>query len=75
MKAHGDDVILVDCGQKQYRMEYWTHWWQATKEGYQERMAWLETTVGQYGKDYYYGHGELWFRKEKHLTWYLLRWA
>ena len=74
MKATGDEVVIVDCGQKQYRMEYYTNWWQPTSEGYKARMEWLET-IGSYGKDYYYGHGELWFRKEKHLTLYMLRWA
>ena len=74
MKATGDKVALIDCGQKQYRMEYWTHWWSATRDGYIVRMNWLDT-IGDYGKDYYYSHGELWFRKEKHLTMYLLKYG
>lgn len=74
MKATGDKVALIDCGQKQYRMEYWTHWWSGTAEGYTNRIVWLET-IGQYGKDYYYSHRELWFRKEKHLTMYLLKYG
>lgn len=74
MRATGDKVALIDCGQKQYRLEYYTYWWAGSSEDYKDRIVWLDA-VGRYGKDYYYSHGELWFRKEKHLTMYLLKYG
>ncbi len=73
MKASADDALLIDCGKKQYRLEYWTPW-QNDPDSVTDRKVWVEN-LGSYGKDYYYFWNKVWFRKEKHLILYLLRWS
>lgn len=40
-----------------------------------EISAWLSATFRCYGQDYYYSHGEIWFKTAKQETLFLLRWA
>ena len=40
-----------------------------------EISEWLQQTFKGFGTDYYYSHGEIWFRKGKHETMFLLRWS
>lgn len=35
---------------------------------------WLFQTFKGYGQDYYYSHGEIWFKTAKQETLFLLRW-
>ena len=35
---------------------------------------WLQQTFRGYGEDYYYSHGEIWFKTGKQVTLFLLRW-
>jgi hypothetical protein len=72
-KVSGEDVAIISRNGKQYHMAYKTDWSLPRWSAYKERMDWLGN-IGLYGKDYYYCDGDLWFRKERDLMLYLLRW-
>lgn len=40
-----------------------------------EISDWLRETFRGYGEDYYYNHGEIWFKTAKQEILFLLRWA
>ena len=41
-----------------------------------EISEWLHQTFkGGFGQGYYYSHNEIWFRKAKHETLFLIRWS
>lgn len=35
---------------------------------------WLQRTFRGYGQDYYYSHGEIWFKTARQQTLFVLRW-
>jgi hypothetical protein len=36
---------------------------------------WLHENFKGYGMDYYYSHGEIWFKTGQAEMWFMLRWA
>lgn len=70
MTATGKDVLLVwTGGSKPNKFKHW-HWY-----SYSRPVAEFLKTLnpkGGYGVVYYYSGRKIWFKKEKHLTMYLL---
>jgi hypothetical protein len=71
MKAGPNDWCIVHVGAKEPNI--FKHWdyYHYSKEvsAYLDKLRWKGCG---YGFAYYYGGEKIWFRKEKHLTMYLL---
>lgn len=65
-----DELWLCNGGPKQVKFKYCIER-QMTKE----ISDWLCKTFKGFGQDYYYSHGEIWFKKGDHETLFLLRWT
>ena len=66
-----EECWLCNGGPKQIKFKYRTY-----RSMTKEIAAWLQQNFKQgYGVDYYYSHGEIWFKQGRHETLFLLRWA
>lgn len=71
MIATGDEIILVHVGAKEPNK--FVHWhYYIYNRAVSRFLDTLRYKGLGYGYAYYYSHGKIWFRKEKHLTMYLL---
>lgn len=70
MKVSKEEELWLSVGKpKQIIFKY-----RVEKTMTREIVDWLSKNFKSFGDDYYYSHGEIWFRKAKHETFFLLRW-
>ena len=71
MKAETKDQLLVHVGAREpNKFKYWDYY--TSNKDISRFLDTLRHKGLGYGFAYYYSHGKIWFRKEKHLTMYLL---
>jgi hypothetical protein len=71
MKAGPNDWCIVHVGGIEPNIfKYWDYY--RSSEDVSRFLDGLRYKGGGYGFAYYYGGSKIWFRKEKHLTMYLL---
>jgi len=71
MKAGPNDWCIVHVGAKEPNIfKYWDYYhYSKAVSAYLEKIRWKGCG---YGFAYYYSGSKIWFRKDKHLTMYLL---
>jgi hypothetical protein len=71
MKAEYEDWCIVHVGANEPNVfKYWDYY--NPSEAVSQYLDKLRYKKCGYGFAYYYSHSKIWFRKEKHLTMYLL---
>ena len=68
--AKEDELWLCNGGPKQIKFRYCVE-----RQMTRDISNWLSSTFRGYGVDYYYSHGEIWFKQGRHETLFLLRWT
>lgn len=71
MKVDKSEELILWVGNPQPRIFKYMIERSMTKE----ISAWLDETFKSYGFDYYYNHGEIWFKRGRDETLFLLRWT
>jgi hypothetical protein len=71
MKAGPEDWCIVHVGAKEPNIfKYWDYYHYSERVSkYLDKLRYKKCG---FGFAYYYSHSKIWFRKEKHLTLYLL---